>query len=435
VRNYLSGPAKPTLLTVSDRVFRRAENNALVPMFDLRGNPRPDPMFSRLRPFFITAMPDAKMPDITARLQVARWQTIFALALDQNPRRNRRAADQTLLPPLREGTVAVTDPALYVPAELDLKGILTVASNMKFYETASTRAIIRHERGNGIGRRHDSLQTFCDLLGVGSNDTPTIDLEFDRQKIQGGHLTAVSTWGNHFFPFSVGRIKDQVLGENPPKPAIHAEIRRQATAAGLGVWINSLLAIAYQESTFHQFIDYGSGANPDEGFPFKGTRKGEDSTDWGIMQLDAVTYPDARSEGYRPFHGYQETLAGKVPVTLWPPPARQLWDWKANIAGGIQCFSAKLAAAQTHLAELLAIARKTDKDAGFTWRERSLEVMNRYNMGVMYWIGWDTANKKWIRHPGAMYADTVIKVRDAIEATPPVWPLYWFSDVSGDDHP
>ena len=430
MRPYLStrvrASALPFPVVANDVTFRSVERSKAIPLFDLKGSPLTEWRARPLRnppPLFIKALPEPQMPDVNLTMRMARWQLILAVGLGE-----QREGVSKLLAPLDTGSLAVRDPALYSPANPNIQTIFKMASNIEFYADVSARAVMRFEQGEGTGKRHDAINTFYVLLGASVNRNVTVPLEFERDEIQGGTLSIVCLWSSFSFPLAAARVEQRVLGENPPKPSIHAEIRRQAVAAGLGKRVNDLLAIAHAESGFHQFWTWWDGDKPppeNQGLPYKGP-----GTDWGIMQLNAVPYADSAKEGYRRFPGpTQQMLNGPPrPQMLWPPPSRQLWDWKANIAGGIAVYSAKLRDAVQHFDALLALAHRTDRDARLSERERRMEIIHRYNHGTLCWTGWDKQKKAWIRGPDHDYADKVMGVIDGIEAVPQKLPADWFVD-------
>jgi hypothetical protein len=402
--------AQPTIFTVPDGLFRSIEKDGYFPLLQANGAPLSwgKPQIKWIDPA------DPRMPDIDLTIGPAnRWQIVLILAFD------RHVDSKELLPPAKSGLLAVYDPSAYTT------NWSTTVGNPRFYMFHSTRAIVRHTEGDDgdKGKRHDTAQTFCDLNGLRETQQTRVPMMFEPKELQGGDLSAVSICDAFYMPLTAARYSLKIGGKNPSKREVRAEIARQANAMGLGRRIHDLWAIAYIESQFHQFDVW----NPKrEGLPQKGP-----GTDWGIMQLNAVPYSDGAAEGYRPYHVRQQALdpPGYIPQRLWPPPKKQLWDWRANIAGGLRVYASKAQMADGHFRRLEEIAQQAGTKATLSERQRRVEIAQRDNTNLMYWTGWDNDKQTWILNPlcadPRTYGNKVMAVVDGLEAKPPQLPQFW----------
>jgi hypothetical protein len=173
-------------------------------------------------------------------------------------------------------------------------------------------------------------------------------------------------------------VSVEIRGENPDKAALKAELREL-----------KYQVLTYKESTWRQF--YTTGV--DKGLPIFGPPCG-----YGLMQLDP------------------------------PPSYREIWDWRANVRGGIEHFNADYKAA-TGLAAYVKNYYKGKEPVTNLSEEQILrQAYYSYNAGRAYrtkdknnnyiwwpYYVWDTKKDTWTTNKdrsanGAIYADDAINI-------------------------
>lgn len=160
----------------------------------------------------------------------------------------------------------------------------------------------------------------------------------------------------------VGKVLHSIRGDNPSSAAIKARLPDLR-----------MKVIAYLESRFRQFDNTG--------LPLFGPPNG-----FGVMQLDN-------------------------PV----PSARQLWDWKSNIDGGITLFRTKEREVTNHFRNIYA---KYPDAPHLTAEQISLSLYQYYN-GGFYW-DWDVATRSWKKVGKTSYGDCALSIeRNVTQGKPP----------------
>lgn len=100
------------------------------------------------------------------------------------------------------------------------------------------------------------------------------------------------------------------------------------------------------------------------------------------------------------------------------PTGRQIWDWVANVDGGLGLYNEK----QTDAREYPRRTRQTYPNAtDFTEDQLRRETWQRYN-GGHYWA-WDDESQQWVSDPPNNYAAKVAAYYDAVNSgdLPPGW--------------
>jgi hypothetical protein len=186
--------------------------------------------------------------------------------------------------------------------------------------------------------------------------------------IQGGRFTAqcIVNWRNpqngQTGSTPPGTSDYSIRGDNPTKAAIKAllpDLRAQV--------------LAYMESRFRQFDNTS--------LPLFGPPHG-----FGTMQLDTP-----------------------------PATARQIWDWRDNIAGGLALYNKKKTEVSNHFTN---IYKANPAAPHLTDEQMSLALYQYYN-GGFYW-DWDAAAKVWKKIGVTAYGDNGLKIEKLVKAgTPP----------------
>ena len=401
IPDYLGVDSPPELFTMADATFAALEGNKRLRLIEYR------------EPQWIVCDPAPRMPELYLPMTPPQWELVLgALLLGGGDR------PDPLLPALKLGRLGVFNAALYAPN-------LSTMAKREFYSVGVTRTIIRHREGTGSKKRRDAIQTFYDLHGVPQNASARVGVHF-RKEVQGGELSAVCLWEVHYAAgplLALGvRVTAKVRARNANQglgiqETVRREIRRQASAAGFSQGrVNELLAIAWQESKFHQF-ETARTLKRREGLPMQGSSK----NDWGVFQLNTLPFPDSAAEGYGP-------IMNKGQVGGWPPTREQLWDFRANIAGGIRLYAVKIKEAEAYLRKLYRAAMEVDPKGARrpTARQNRLECLERFNGGA-YWSRWSPEKRAWVRRPPKRppYADALIGVVEGLEGKPTVVPRWW----------
>lgn len=153
-----------------------------------------------------------------------------------------------------------------------------------------------------------------------------------------------------------------ILADNPSKSDVKASLGSI-----------ELQVIAYKESRFKQFDNTS--------LPLFGPPNG-----FGVMQLDNPR-----------------------------PTARQLWDWRQNIAGGVALFQQKKREVDQHFRNVYTAHPEVPK---LTQEQLQLAIYQYYN-GGWYW-DWDTTTKAWKKVGTTSYGDDALRIEKLVEAgTPP----------------
>ncbi|ESW74461.1 hypothetical protein X773_26790 [Mesorhizobium sp. LSJC285A00] len=153
-----------------------------------------------------------------------------------------------------------------------------------------------------------------------------------------------------------------ILGDNPAK----------ATIRGLLPDVQ-LQVICYKESRFRQFDNVS--------LPLFGPPAG-----FGAMQLDTPS-----------------------------PSARQLWDWRQNVAGGVSLYSSKKTEVNQHFKNVYTAYPHAPK---LSAEQVRLALYQFYN-GGFYWE-WDDVAKSWKKYGNFAYADDSMRIEQMVNAgTPP----------------
>lgn len=156
-----------------------------------------------------------------------------------------------------------------------------------------------------------------------------------------------------------------IRGDNPSKAAVKAALPDVRSKV-----------LAYMESRFRQFDA--------SGLPLFGPPHG-----FGIMQLDNP-----------------------------PATARQIWDWRSNVAGGLALYQKKKREVNNHFKNIY----KANPDAPHLTEEQlSLSLYQYYN-GGFYWA-WDKRNKRWEKTGVTSYGDEGLRIERMVNAGnfPPGW--------------
>jgi hypothetical protein len=154
-------------------------------------------------------------------------------------------------------------------------------------------------------------------------------------------------------------ISGLILGDNPPKDLIRAELGDPR-----------LQVIAYLESRFRQFDA--------QGHPLWGPPNG-----FGVMQLDNPA-----------------------------PNAREIWDWKANVAAGEQLFQAKEREIRQHYDNVLSANPGASPLSEPQLMAALYQYYNTGNKGY-YWA-WDAGSKRWLKSV-TEYGDHAMSIQALVE--------------------
>lgn len=164
----------------------------------------------------------------------------------------------------------------------------------------------------------------------------------------------------------VGRGSDwSIRGDNPSKSAVKTALREVR-----------LQVIAYMESRFRQFDVTG--------LPLFGPPNG-----FGIMQIDNP-----------------------------PATARQVWDWRSNVAAGVALIARKTQEVQNHFRN---IYRANPDAPHLTEEQLSLSIYQYYN-GGWYW-SWNSRRKMWEKRGVTSYGDEGLRIEMLVASGqyPPGW--------------
>lgn len=131
------------------------------------------------------------------------------------------------------------------------------------------------------------------------------------------------------------------------------------------------------------------GTNPDvtEVTAYLSTKTGAEGFDKLLRHESNFQHFDAHGEPVQSFdNGY-----GMCQLTTPVPSFEQIWNWKANIDGGLALFAAKRAAAVAYLSQ---------NNRSYTPDQLAHEAVCRWNGGAYH--VWDSVSNRWIRNPNML---------------------------------
>jgi len=138
----------------------------------------------------------------------------------------------------------------------------------------------------------------------------------------------------------------------------------------------------------------------------------------GSVELQVIAYKESR---FRQFDNASLPLFGPpngfgiMQIDTPRPTARQIWDWRENIAAGAALFTQKKAEITRHFKNIYDSDPSIPK---LTAEEARLALYQYYN-GGWYWE-WDGAAKAWKKVGTTSYGDDALRIEKLVAAgTPP----------------
>jgi hypothetical protein len=135
----------------------------------------------------------------------------------------------------------------------------------------------------------------------------------------------------------------------------------------------------------------GTNPSPSDVTQFLASRPNSAGFDKILIQESHCRHFNLAGEPIKSFdNGY-----GMCQLTTPTPSFEQVWNWKANIAGGLDLFAEKRAAAVNYLSQ---------SGRGYTDNQVTYESVCRWNGGSYH--EWDNAKSLWVRHPNILCDST-----------------------------
>lgn len=267
----------------------------------------------------------------------------------------------------------------------------------------TARGIIRHDWKARVDRLGTNTLQFGTadinrarpgLLGWSEHQLDFFD------EFQGGDLTVVALiqLPASFapgFPLLVGKVTRRIRGRNPSKPGVRAYVDATLASADDGLAVK---VIAWKESKFLQFIDRRGASR---GMP----TVSRDGTAFGIMQLKNL---------------------GENAGRIMRPRPREIWNWQANVDGGVRLYKEKKKTIHRYYGRILATnsaaARRFKEQFKQPYRDFYRYAYYQLYYGGYYWR-WNGSN--WARSGTSNYGRELARVEDGIRMSPPVYPPGW----------